>query len=66
MLVKLIGWRKLEQDKNVLNIGLIRSEFNFYLLFEHSLYIYYEMPNNEPENLTDEASQPQPSNDDLP
>jgi hypothetical protein len=25
VLVKLIGWRKLEQDKKVLNIGLIRS-----------------------------------------
>lgn len=25
VLVKLIGWRKLEQDRNVLNIGLICS-----------------------------------------
>jgi hypothetical protein len=45
----------------------MRSEFNFYLLFENSIYIYYEMPAVEPDCL-EEASSPQPhqSIDDLP
>jgi hypothetical protein len=64
VLVKLIGWRRLEQSRSVLNIGLIRSEFNFYLLFENSVYVYYEMPALEVDGLPEE---PLPrSNDDIP
>lgn len=34
VLVRLIAWRRLDQQgRTLLNIGLIRSQFNFYLLF---------------------------------
>lgn len=66
VLVKLIAWRRLEQSRAVLNIGLIKSEFNFYLLFENSVYIYYEMPAIDIENLPEDNSGNGHSNDEIP